>query len=209
MPNPAVEKYGREIIGDRPRFSFVRRGVKGKPWSVPCCSNVRVYKHMDYDDEQTRDVYAYYGLAMYLAQILEHGIVNALVILRLTEKDKYTRQDIDEFMEGRFQKPLGALLKHLRSEVTLPPDLESTLTEALNRRNYLAHQYFREKAESFVIRSGRAQMLHELQVDQQLFEKADEQLEKALAPFRAKHGVTDSVYEAEYKRMCQRLGIEP
>ena len=164
---------------------------------------------MDYDDEQTRDVYAHYGLAMYLAQTLEHGIVNALVILRLPEKDKYTRQDIDEFMEGRFQKTLGALLKYLKSEVALPPDLESTLTEALNRRNYLAHHYFREQAESFVTRSGRAQMHQELQVDQQLFERADEKLEKALTPFRVKHGVTDSVYEAEYKRMCQQLGIAP
>jgi hypothetical protein len=49
---------------------------------------------MDSDDEQTRDVFAHFGLAMYLAQTLEHGIVNALVILRLPEKDKYTRQDI-------------------------------------------------------------------------------------------------------------------
>lgn len=165
--------------------------------------------HMDYDDEQTRDVYAHYGLSMYLAQTLEHGIVNALVILRLPEKDKYTRQDIDEFMEGRFQKTLGALLKHLKSEVTLPPDLKSTLTKALNRRNYLAHHYFREKAESFVTRNGRAQMLQELQVDQRLFERADEQLEQALTPLRVKHGVTNSVYEAEYKRMCQKLGIAP
>ena len=146
---------------------------------------------------------------MYLAQTLEHGIVNALVILRLPEKDKYTRQDIDEFMEGRFQKTLGALLKYLKSEVALPPDLESTLTEALNRRNYLAHHYFREQAESFVTRSGRAQMHQELQVDQQLFERANEKLEKALTPFRVKHGVTDGVYEAEYKRMCQQLGIAP
>jgi hypothetical protein len=164
---------------------------------------------MDSDDEQTRDVYAHFGLAMYLAQILEHGIVNALVILRLPEKDKYTRQDIDEFMEGRFQKSLGALLKHLKSEVALPQDLESTLTEALTRRNYLAHHYFREKAESFVTRSGRAQMLEQLHVDQQLFERADEELEKALAPYRVKHGITDSVYEAEYKRMCQQFRIAP
>jgi len=164
---------------------------------------------MDYDDEQTRDVYAHYGLAMYLAQTLEHGIVNALVILRLPEKDKYTRQDIDEFMEGRFQKTLGVLLKHLKSEVALPPDLESVLTEALNRRNYLAHHYFREKAESFVTRSGRVQMLQELQADQQLFESADEQLGKVLTPFRVKHGITDSVYKAEYMHMCQQLGIAP
>jgi len=164
---------------------------------------------MDYDDEQTRDVYAHYGLAMYLAQILEHVIVNALVILRLPKKEKYTRQDIDEFMEGRFQKTLGSLLKHLKSEVALAPDLESALTEALSRRNYLAHHYFREKSESFVTRHGRAQMIQELQADQRLFEKADEQIEKALAPLRRKHGVPDSAYEAEYKSMCEKLGIAP
>lgn len=164
---------------------------------------------MNYDDEQTRDVYAHYGLAMYLAQIFEHGIVNALVILRLPEKEKYTRQDIDEFMEGRFQKTLGALLKHLKSEIVLPPDLESVLTEALNRRNYLAHHYFRERAEKFVTRNGRAEMLQELQIDQQLFEKADEQLERTLVPLRVTHGVTDSVYDAEYNLLCQRLSIAP
>lgn len=71
---------------------------------------------MDLDEEQVKDVYAHYGLAMYLAQCLEHGIVNALVILRLPEKEKHTRHDIDEFMEGRFQKTLGTLIKHLKSE---------------------------------------------------------------------------------------------
>ena len=164
---------------------------------------------MDYDDEQTRDVYAHYGLAMYLAQTLEHAIVNALVILRLPEKEKFTRQDINEFLEGRFQITLGALLKHLKSEISFPPDLESVLVEALYRRNYLAHHYFRERAETFVTRNGSTQMLQELQCDQRLFEKADEQLGKAMKPLRLIHGVTDSAYEAEYKAMCQKLGISP
>lgn len=120
---------------------------------------------MDYDEEQTRDLYAHYGLAMHLAQILEHGIVNALVILRLPEKNKYNRQEIDEFMAGRFEKTFGALIKHLRSEAALSQNLESHLSQALNRRNCLAHNYFREKAEQFVTRRDRDEMLHELQND--------------------------------------------
>lgn len=120
---------------------------------------------MDYDEEQTRDLYAHYGLAIYLAQILEHGIVNALVILRLPEKNKYNRQEIDEFMAGRFEKTFGALIKHLRSEAALSQNLELHLFQALNRRNCLAHNYFREKAEQFVTGSGRDEMLHELQND--------------------------------------------
>lgn len=112
-------------------------------------------------------------------------------------------------MDGRFQKTLGALIKHLKSEVTLPPDLESFLADALNRRNYLAHHYFRERAEQFVTRDGRAKMLDEIQNDQQLLANADNELSKVMKPLRVTHGFTDGVYEAEYKRMCQQLGISP
>jgi len=31
------------------------------------------------DGEHIKEVYAHFGLAIYLAQVLEHGIVNALV----------------------------------------------------------------------------------------------------------------------------------
>jgi hypothetical protein len=164
---------------------------------------------VDIDEEQTKEVYAHYGLALYLAQCLEHGIVNALVILRLPEKEKFTRHDIDEFMNGKFQKTLGILIKHLKSELTLPLDLESLLTDALNRRNYLAHHYFRERVDHFVMRDGRTKMLNEIQSDQKLFEKADDELSKVMKPLRAAHGLTDGVYDAEYKRMCQQLGISP
>jgi hypothetical protein len=164
---------------------------------------------MSSENEQTRDVYAHYGLAMHLAQILEHGIVNALIVLKLPDREKYTRDDVDEFMEGRFAKTLGTLLKHLKSEVALPEDLEATLAAALTRRNVLAHRCFRERATEFVTQSGRARMLHELQGDQQLFERADQQLVGTVKPYRVKHGVTDSQYEAEYTRMCERLGVAP
>jgi hypothetical protein len=40
-------------------------------------------------------------------------------------------------------------------------------------------------------------LLKELQNDQKLYEKADEQLGKPITLFRKKHGVTDSVYQEE------------
>ncbi|BAW79574.1 hypothetical protein TAO_0204 [Candidatus Nitrosoglobus terrae] len=71
---------------------------------------------MDYDEEQIRDVYAHYGLVMYLSQILEYAIVTVLVALRSSQKNALTRQDIDEFMEGRFHETFGILCNQLRLE---------------------------------------------------------------------------------------------
>ena len=37
----------------------------------------------DPTDEHVKTVYAHYGLALYLAQCLEHGLANALVYVNL------------------------------------------------------------------------------------------------------------------------------
>jgi hypothetical protein len=38
---------------------------------------------IDPTDEHVKTVYAHFGLAVYLAQVLEHGLVNALVFVDL------------------------------------------------------------------------------------------------------------------------------
>jgi hypothetical protein len=45
---------------------------------------------MDAADEETREVYARYGLAMYFAQVVEHAIVNLMIALRLPERGALT-----------------------------------------------------------------------------------------------------------------------
>src|SRR5438034_11431655 len=114
-------------------------------------------------DEHIREVYAYFGLAAYFGQVLEHGIVNAMVILRLPNRDRFTRGDIDAFMDQQFENTLGKLIKTLRAEIALPADLEGILKQALKLRNWLCHDYFRERAREFMTEAGRAGMLAELE----------------------------------------------
>ena len=59
------------------------------------------------EDEHIREVYAHFGLAVYQAQVLEHGLVNAMVILKFPERNRITRADIDDFMDHEFQKDSG------------------------------------------------------------------------------------------------------
>ena len=47
--------------------------------------------------DEIRDVYAHFGLALYLAQVLEHGIVNAMVAGRLPHREGVTRSEIDAY----------------------------------------------------------------------------------------------------------------
>ena len=148
-------------------------------------------------DEHVKEVYAHFGLSMYLAQVLEHGIVNTFIFLELIPKAKckWNSDEFDSYVNGEFDKTLGQLISKLRSLTTISDDLEALLRSALEKRNWLAHHYFRERSSQFMSASGRDSMIQELQHCQKLFDQADKKLETAITPLRVKFGITDSKIE--------------
>src|SRR4051812_42107421 len=104
------------------------------------------------ENEHHKEVYAHFGLAVYMAQVLEHGIVNALVLSDLLPR-KYgkvpSREDlaaeVDKYMDDNFKDTLNKLIKSLKKVKTLPPELELHLDDSLKKRNFLIHHYFRER----------------------------------------------------------------
>lgn len=152
---------------------------------------------MDHD-EQVKTVYAHFGLASYLSQVLEHGIVNSMAYFHLIPSkaasirsaEEWEKQ-VDDFMGGGFEKTLGGMIKALSAAVAIPPHLGELLSETQRRRNWLAHAYFRERASSLMTEVGRFQMIAELQDAQALFTRADAELEKIVLPLRKRYGLTD------------------
>jgi len=160
------------------------------------------------EDEHVKTVYARFGLAMYLAQVLEHGLANALMSAELLPRRagkpvprKQWEAEFNAFMDQQFQQTLGRLIRALKSATSVPSDLEGLLTEALEKRNFLAHHYFRERAEAFMSREGRDKMIEELQRAQKLFDDADARLTEVAKPLRERYGLTDErlrPFEEEY-----------
>jgi recombinational DNA repair ATPase RecF len=149
-------------------------------------------------DEHVKDVYAQFGLAVYLAQVLEHGLASALVSAELIPRRAFKpvpkeqwETEFSAFLDLQFQQTLGRLIRSLKKATTVPDDLEILLTEALERRNFLTHHFFRKRAEVFMSHEGRQQMIAELQGAQELFEYADERLCAVERTLREKCGLSD------------------
>lgn len=145
---------------------------------------------------------------MYYAQVLEHGLVNALTILYLIPSRRHlarSRDDwgvtVDAFMDRHFEATMGRLLRALREVTAVPADVDSLLQDALERRNWLAHDFFRKPAVEFMSHSGREQMLCEVDECRARFEAADMCLEHIVGPLRRKAGITDEILETEYQFM--------
>jgi hypothetical protein len=169
---------------------------------------------MSPEKEEVREVYARFGLAVYAAQCLEHGLVNAFIYLDLLpnkrgnlEFEEWGRL-VDVFAAEHFEHTLGKMISHLKTLVKIPPTLTDSLSDALSRRNWLIHHYFRERATDFLSSSGRIEMIKELDKMTEIFRNADALLEELFEPVREKYGITDEALARSEADLRSRLPRE-
>ena len=151
-----------------------------------------------------KETYAFYGLAAYAAQVLEHSALNIAVALKLPEVNLVTQGLFDEIFENFGRKTFGQLLNIVKPHILISESEEIYLKESLELRNILIHHFFREHAENFISASGRIEMIHQLQAIISKLQKADELLEKIYLPLWEKFGVTESYIEAQLEEMKKR-----
>jgi hypothetical protein len=118
---------------------------------------------------QAHQVYAKFGVAMYGAQTLEFVILavlewSGLVSGRYTTAEAWARADAE-----LLRKTLGALQKALIVERVDLTHLEEDLVRAVALRNFLAHNYFRERIDAIESWEGRERMVAELDQAHDLF----------------------------------------
>jgi hypothetical protein len=167
-------------------------------------------------NEHSREVYARFGLAFYYAQVLEHGIVDALVLLDLVPNrhhqarstDEWTNM-FDQFIVERLEKTMGRLIRELRLVAPISVDFEALLRDALLRRNGLAHDFFREYSEASMTEVGRRRMIDHVDECRAVFVEADRRLEAIVTPVRRAAGITDEMVVeavAEMRAAAERAG---
>ena len=162
-------------------------------------------------EEQVKEIYARFGLAIYQAQCLEHALVNALVMIDLipNERHKVKTRDqweevVDSFMDSKFELTLGRLIRSLSSVTAVPEHLSKDLSSALKLRNYLAHNYFRERAEAFMSATGRRRMFDELIEAYDQLSKADDELSAVVKPAAVRAGLTPDIQEKAFRELLAR-----
>ncbi len=154
-------------------------------------------------DEEVREIYARYGLAMYFAQAVEQAIVNVMIALRLPESSKLMVRDIDELMDKASTMTFGRLLGELRRRTKSAELAQQDLDKARGTRNWLAHRYFRERSVEFMSPAGRVVMLGELDDAVNLFQQVNDMLSRLSAEVRAANGVGDDAVRREYEQLLQ------
>jgi hypothetical protein len=159
-----------------------------------------------------KQVCTYYGLTMYMVQVLEYGLVNALVWLDLHPRTlgHWTPEEFDAFYKARFAETLSILARHISRHAVISQDLKSRLGECDERRYFLAHHFFVETVDD--VESGdAARFIERLIEDRDYFCETDRILDESMEPVLLKLGLTaeyrDEHFEAYNSLVRPKPGI--
>ncbi|WP_143267037.1 hypothetical protein [Amycolatopsis thailandensis] len=164
------------------------------------------YEHLleelNLDDHLTREVYAYFGLAAYLASVIEHGLVNIIVLSRVAEARAGKTPITSDPWESSFKKTFGQLV-HRFTKLSGDEErkLQEDLARCLTQRNFLIHGYWRERAETVMSQNGKLMMLEELSEMHQDIRQLNEEVDRVTFDIGESLGVSREAAEAEYQRM--------
>ena len=151
-----------------------------------------------------KEVYAFYGLAAYAAQVLEKGLANLAVALS-TDGVSITRTHFDALFDRFDPRAFEQLVNVASARVAISAPAQQLLAEALARRNHLSHQFFADHAAAFTTEQGRARMIEELRDLVDLLQRADAEVERLCLPLMVKHGMTEDRIRQLTEEMLARF----
>ena len=146
-------------------------------------------------------LYAEFGVASEKAQLLETEAGNvALAFLAMhVISDKVTDEEREMFrslIDEVNRKTLGALLRTVKRIGAFDQAILEAVDEALERRNYLSHCFFRSHNFAILSEHGRAEMLAELKEIQGKLSRAHMLLQgvcSTLAAVSGRSGMAEGV----------------
>jgi hypothetical protein len=112
------------------------------------------------------DIYRKFGEASEAAQLLETELGNILLSIRGTEANLFSTQNPElakEILRKINRSTLGQLLKQLGNSINSLDQLEQLFSDALAKRNRLAHSFYRDHNFRRNTDEGRAIMMKDLE----------------------------------------------
>lgn len=115
------------------------------------------------DSEHSRELFAYYGLAVYYGQALEQQLVNLILLMKMSQGKVVSDEDLEDLYERKMSSSLGQLIHEVKHHFTFSDEETRQLNELWKQRNSIVHHYFKERIHETFSPEGRSRMIKELE----------------------------------------------
>jgi F0F1-type ATP synthase beta subunit len=166
---------------------------------------VQEFDSLSDDDSKTKEVYAHFGLTIFLCQLIEQQAINMIAILRQVKGKIISHQEVNvlwnEYDYGT--KTFGNLINEIKQLYELTEKDKIELKEILRLRNYFAHDYFRFNNELFYSDSGKKRMIRDFIEFKDRVRTLDGKLSQYTLQYTEKVGMTDEAIKKLVHEMTE------
>lgn len=153
--------------------------------------------------KHSKEVFAYFGLAVYVSQVLEHQLASMIVLLKLSQGKVPTEQHFEELFERKFGSTLGQLVHEIKHTYSLTAAEIEELNEVWKQRNFIVHDFFKERIHDTFTEEGRNEIISELEQFRYRVQKLGQILEQYSHQFMQQIGVTEEMVASELSKVKQ------
>jgi hypothetical protein len=159
------------------------------------------------DSELIHEVYARFGLAYYQSECLHRGLCMVYAISGLPPRDLITHPRVEEQLAHAYSLTLGDVTAKLAG--ILPHELNIEAQKAVEMRNFLAHQFWFERAPLMFNADKIFQLIAEIDAYAEAFVRLDARVSEWSEPKMKELGITDDLTQDYQRRLLAGESEEP
>ncbi|MEC0173361.1 hypothetical protein P4H83_00585 [Paenibacillus favisporus] len=129
-------------------------------------------------EQQSKELFAYFGLAVYYSQALEQQLTNLLMLMKLSKGEVPSEEELTELYRRKLSSSLGQLVNEIRHHFPFTEEETLLLKEVWKQRNYIVHDYFKERIKETFTPDGRARMIRELTAFRDQAQELEQKLQR-------------------------------
>lgn len=129
------------------------------------------------DNQQSRELFMYFGLAVYYSQALEQQLANLIMLMKLSQGEVVSEEQFTKQFQRKLSSSLGQLVNEIGHHFSFSDDETAQLKTLWKQRNYIVHDYFKKRIHDTFNVDGRMIMITELQEFSSQAQKLEERLQ--------------------------------
>jgi hypothetical protein len=141
-----------------------------------------------------REMYAHFGLAYYHSEVLHRGLCIILAMSDLPHRDMIIRPRVEEHLANAFSLTLGQVITELAGRI--PAEYSIRLEEVREKRNFLAHHFWFDRAHLTFRADNIQQLIEELDGYTAIFSQLDEETSAWFQKRQNELGITEDIIQA-------------
>lgn len=154
------------------------------------------------DEQEFKRFAVALGMASFQAQSLEHSLVSLFAATFAMEHEEWEPK-IRTLMETRYNQTLGKLVRDAAKELHLTAELTMELEDALQKRNWVTHHFFREYGAIGLSSSLLYEATQRLEAIWPMFEKTADKVHRLVIEQQVRSGRSEKQIQADIERALQ------